>query len=183
MPQRDHYSVLGVPPNANAGTIENAYRRLALKLHPDAGTEPDAARFREVHDAYHILSDAARRRSSNVEIGRVAPKNSAGMPVLDVILLGLGEDAHTASLMPNAPPQVNHCREAYVAVDNSPKPPPRRISLTYAALAAAKDVWTLVSGAGKEEALRQSLRPGAATPFARVLQSRARNRIFSDIAI
>ncbi len=62
MPQRDHYTILGVPADANAGTIKNAYRRLALKLHPDAGTEPDPARFREVHHAYRdILSDGKPR--------------------------------------------------------------------------------------------------------------------------
>jgi molecular chaperone DnaJ len=70
MPMLDYYSILGVPAAAGAGTIKNAYRRRVLKLHPGAGIEPDPARFREVHDAYLILSDEARRRSYDVEIGR-----------------------------------------------------------------------------------------------------------------
>jgi DnaJ-class molecular chaperone len=69
MPKRDHYSILGVPAGVNVQAIQNAYQRLALKVHPDAGKEPDPARFREVHDAYLFLSDAARRRSYGVEIG------------------------------------------------------------------------------------------------------------------
>ena len=71
MPKRDLYSILGVPVDAGAETIKNAYRRLAMQIHPDAGREPDPARFRDVHDAYVVLSDAARRRSHGVETGRV----------------------------------------------------------------------------------------------------------------
>lgn len=118
---------------------------------------------------------------ANGEIGRIVPKNGEGTPMLDLIFLGLGENAHIASLMPGTPDNVNNCKDAYIAIDNSPKPPPRRISLTYAAIAAAREVWTLVSGSGKEEALRESLRPGADTPFARVLRSRSQSRIYSDI--
>jgi 6-phosphogluconolactonase/glucosamine-6-phosphate isomerase/deaminase len=54
--------------------------------------------------------------------------------------------------------------------------------MTYPVLAAAKDVWTLVAGEGKTEALRESLRPNGNTPFARVLQSRSETRIYSDVA-
>jgi molecular chaperone DnaJ len=86
MPQRDFYSILGVPVEAGAETIKNAYRRLAMRLHPDVGREPDPARFREVHDAYAALSDVARRRSHDVELGWVrrssAPEEiKAGGPV------------------------------------------------------------------------------------------------------
>ncbi|MGP8199435.1 MAG: 6-phosphogluconolactonase [Limisphaerales bacterium] len=120
---------------------------------------------------------------ANAAIQRIVPKNSAGLPVLDLIFLGLGENGHVASLMPDAPASVVNSQAPYLRVANSPKPPPNRISLSYAAIAAAKNVWMLASGAGKEEALRTSLRPGAATPFGRVLQSRARTAIYSDIAL
>ena len=56
-----------------------------------------------------------------------------------------------------------------------------RISLSYAAIAAARQVWVLVSGPGKEAVFRESLTPNAMTPLARVLRSRARTRIFTDI--
>src|SRR5260370_5387291 len=73
MPKRDLNSILGVPLEADAETIKNAYRRLAIRVHPDAGNEPDPARFREAHEAYLILSDAARRRSYDIEVGRARP--------------------------------------------------------------------------------------------------------------
>jgi 6-phosphogluconolactonase len=69
----------------------------------------------------------------------------------------------------------------YRAVTAS-KPPPRRITLGYAALAAAREVWVLASGAGKEAALRESLASGGRTPLARVLRERDGTRIFTDIA-
>lgn len=72
MPKRDLYSILGVPADADVRIIKNAYRRLARRVHPDAGGEPDPERFRELHEAYLTLSDAARRRSYDVEIGRVS---------------------------------------------------------------------------------------------------------------
>jgi 6-phosphogluconolactonase len=118
---------------------------------------------------------------ANAAISLLAPTNSAGQPVLDLVFLGMGEDGHVASLFPNAPPSVTESEEPYLAVRSSSKPPPLRITLSYAAIAAAGEVWFLISGAGKQEALRESLRPGAKTPLARVLSLRSRARIFTDI--
>jgi 6-phosphogluconolactonase len=105
------------------------------------------------------------------------------LPVLDLIFLGMGEDGHVASLFPEGPSEILNCTGPFLAIENSPKPPPRRISLSYAAIAAAKLVWALVSGTGKAAALRASLRPGGQTPLARVMQSRSRTKIFSDIRL
>jgi 6-phosphogluconolactonase len=85
--------------------------------------------------------------------------------------------------MPNVPEPAAGTLAPYLRIENSPKPPPDRISMSYAVIAAAKNVWLLASGAGKEEALRRSLQPGAPTPCGRVLQSRARTLIYSDIAL
>ena len=61
--QRDYYQVLGVPRDADAKAIKDAFRRLARRYHPDTSTEPDAEdRFKEIAEAYGILSDSARRR-------------------------------------------------------------------------------------------------------------------------
>lgn len=60
--ERDYYEVLGVPRNASDGEIKRAFRTLARELHPDVSTEPDAdVRFREVAEAYEVLSDPERR--------------------------------------------------------------------------------------------------------------------------
>jgi 6-phosphogluconolactonase len=114
------------------------------------------------------------------ELRRVAGKD-AGAPRLDLIFLGMGEDGHIASLFPHLPPEKLDSVVPFLAIENSPKPPPRRITLSYAAIAAAKQVWVLISGAGKEAALAESLRPGGRTPLARVMRSRSQTKLFSDI--
>ncbi len=70
-----------------------------------------------------------------------------GPPAFDVLLLGLGEDGHVASLMPGTPAVT---AEGWVtAVRDSPKPPRVRVSLTFGAIAAAAEAWVVVSGRGK----------------------------------
>ncbi|MGE5288619.1 MAG: DnaJ C-terminal domain-containing protein [Micromonosporaceae bacterium] len=62
--RRDYYEVLGVPRDADKKTIRNAFRRLARKYHPDRSTEPDAEeRFKQIAEAYGVLSDPAKRAS------------------------------------------------------------------------------------------------------------------------
>ncbi len=60
--QRDYYEVLGVPRDADDKAIKDAFRRLALRYHPDRSKEPDAeARFKEIAEAYAVLSDPRKR--------------------------------------------------------------------------------------------------------------------------
>jgi DnaJ domain len=59
---RDLYEVLGVRRDADAAAITRAYRLLARELHPDVASEGDAERFRQVTEAYEVLSDARSRR-------------------------------------------------------------------------------------------------------------------------
>jgi molecular chaperone DnaJ len=60
--QRDYYEVLGVARAAAAPAIKDAFRRLALKYHPDRNKSPDAeARFKEIAEAYAVLSDPQKR--------------------------------------------------------------------------------------------------------------------------
>ena len=92
----------------------------------------------------------------------------------------MGEDGHVASLFSAMPEEKANSTEVYLAVTAN-KPPPRRITLSYAALGAAQEVWVLVSGPGKEEALRKSLMLRNQTPLARVLAMRRHTKIFSDI--
>ena len=60
---RDYYDVLGVPRDADAETIKRAYRKLALRYHPDRNPDdPEAAeRFREATEAYEVLRDPEKR--------------------------------------------------------------------------------------------------------------------------
>jgi 6-phosphogluconolactonase len=118
---------------------------------------------------------------AEAELRQVVPPNPDGQPVLDLVLLGMGEDGHVASLFPGAPVEIIQGAAPFLAVENSPKPPPRRLSLSYAAMAAASQVWVLISGAGKEKALRESLDGSGKTPLGRVIQLRQSTRIYSEI--
>lgn len=60
--RKDYYELLGVEPRADEKTIKSAYRRLALKYHPDVARSKRAAdRFREIHEAYTVLSKPEER--------------------------------------------------------------------------------------------------------------------------
>ena len=65
MAKRDYYEVLGVPKNANEDDIKKAYRKLAMKYHPDRnqgdGAKKAEESFKEVKEAYEMLSDAQKR--------------------------------------------------------------------------------------------------------------------------
>ena len=116
------------------------------------------------------------------ELCRLAPGERNGQPVLDLIFLGMGEEGHTASLFPGEPEEVKNSTAVFRPVV-TPKPPPLRITLGYRAIAAARQVWVLASGAGKENALRESLTPGGKTPLGRVLQLRACTTVFTELAV
>src|SRR5262249_32681738 len=79
---------------------------------------------------------------------------------LDLIVLGIGEDGHTCSLFPGRP-QVEESKKRVVAVHDSAKPPPRRLSLTPPVLAEAGQLVTIVAGRAKASAVWQALRSSA----------------------
>jgi len=118
---------------------------------------------------------------AEAEICRIAQLNTDGLPELDLVILGLGEDGHVASLFPGAASDVIENHHAYLAIADSPKPPSARVTLSYAAIAAARRVWVLVSGQGKAGALRNSLASSGSTPLTRVIKLRKETCLFTDI--
>ena len=86
---------------------------------------------------------------------------ASGAGAFDVMILGVGPDGHVASLFPGHPAQQTTDAIA-VAVHNSPKPPPDRVSLTFEALRRSREVWFIVAGTDKAEAVARAV--GGAGP-------------------
>ncbi|MGA3284807.1 MAG: 6-phosphogluconolactonase [Verrucomicrobiota bacterium] len=137
----------------------------------------------QIHRIRGELPPEAAAVQAASELRRFASSNANGQPVLDLIFLGMGEDGHVASLFPGEIEATSSDKAIYRVVKNSPKPPSNRVTLGYAAIAAARQVWVLISGAGKEVALRESFYGGGCTPLGRVTQFRTQTRIFSDFAL
>lgn len=97
------------------------------------------------------VSDAEAAADAYSELVR-----SRGTGGFDLVMLGVGPDGHVASLFPRHPAAAVPDRIA-VAVHDSPKPPPERVSLTFEALDRAERVWFVVAGTDKAEAVARAL--------------------------
>lgn len=92
------------------------------------------------------------------ELAAAAP-TGADVPAFDVLLLGMGPEGHVASIFPESP--AAHDDRTVVVVHGCPKPPPIRVSLGFAALNAAREVWLVVAGREKAPMVALALsRPG-----------------------
>ena len=160
-----------VPATSQESNFALAYERLF---------EPLAIADRQVHRVRGEAPPELAAAEAENELRSLACLLPEGQPVLDLILLGMGEDGHVASLFPGEAEAVVNSQVVFRPVVG-PKPPPQRITMGYPAIAAAREVWVLASGVGKEVALRDSFSPNGRTPLARVLNSRHHTRIFTDI--
>lgn len=78
--KRDYYDILGLDKSATSTQIKSAYRKLALKWHPDRNKETDAeAKFKEVNEAYEVLSNSKKKQTYD-QFGHTAFDPSAGGP-------------------------------------------------------------------------------------------------------
>lgn len=97
-----------------------------------------------------------RMRGEATDVEEAAREYAAGLPgVLDLALLGMGEDGHTASLFPGSTALDETERRVLPVI--GPKPPPQRLTLTLPVLRAARERMVLVTGAGKAEILKRVL--------------------------
>jgi 6-phosphogluconolactonase len=96
---------------------------------------------------------AAQRYAA--ELAHAAKPGSAELPHFDVLLLGVGEDGHVASVFPEHPAAYE--TRPVAAVRGSPKPPPIRITLTLPSINSAEEVWLIVTGIDKAKAVGMAL--------------------------
>jgi 6-phosphogluconolactonase len=123
------------------------------RVHPVAARgAPDIGD--DVHAAASAYADELARYEE--------PASYGPMPRIDVLLLGVGEDGHVASLFPNAP--TLHDTRSVVGVEGSPKPPPERVTMTLPSIQSADEVWLVAAGAAKAPAVTLAL--GGAGPIA-----------------
>ena len=106
------------------------------------GDDPEAA-----------AAEYARTLAARSPVGEGSP---SAVPRFDVLLLGIGEEGHVASVFPDSP-AVHERVRTVVAVRDCPKPPPTRISMTLPTVRAADQVWLCVAGAGKADAVQRAL--------------------------
>ena len=140
-------------PTGHAERNETAARATLLdhlpldprRVHPmpssDVATDPEAA--------------AARYTE---ELAAAAKPGTARLPHFDLVLLGVGEDGHVASIFPEHPAAYE--TRPVAGVRGSPKPPPNRVTFTLPTINAAAEVWLLAAGTEKASAVGMALTSG-----------------------
>lgn len=103
----------------------------------------------------------------------------AQAPGFDLVLLGLGEDGHTASLFPDDT-QAANSTELAIAVTHAPKAPKQRVTMSPKCLSMATAVWFIVTGSSKRQALNAWLAGVPLPP--QMIKPRAGIDIFTDLA-
>src|SRR5205085_9432026 len=124
--------------------------------------DPLHIRAEQVHRIRGEIDDSYAVQEAEAELCRLADLDPSGLPILDLVILGMGEDGHTASLFPGEAETLINSNAVFRAV-TAVKPPPRRITLGYAPLRVAREVWVLASGSGKVPALNRALTVVAST--------------------
>jgi 6-phosphogluconolactonase len=119
----------------------------------------DPARVHPFPSADGPLGDdpetAAERYAAELAAATRPEEDHGDVPRFDVLILGVGEEGHTASIFPEMP--AGYDDRSVVAVRGCPKPPPTRLSLTFRAIGAATEVWLVVAGAEKAPAVALAL--------------------------
>jgi 6-phosphogluconolactonase len=136
--------------------------------------EPAGVKASQIH---RMEADAADPEAAARAYADTMTRILGAPPRLDLVLLGVGPDGHVCSLFPGHPLLLEESRSVALVLD-SPKPPPRRLTLTLPVLAAAELVVVAALGSGKAEIVRESIEdPSSALPLARVVR-RARRCVF-----
>ncbi|WP_107765730.1 6-phosphogluconolactonase [Nocardioides terrigena] len=134
-----------------AGSPDRNARQAREAFLDGLGVDPAHVHEVPAADAVATAEDAAAAYSEALR--------THGAGFFEVLMLGVGPDGHIASLFPGHP-ALDVTDSIAVAVHDSPKPPPDRVSLTFEAMDRARAVWFLVSGDGKADAVAAALAGG-----------------------
>ena len=126
--------------------------RAALLDHVDV--DPKRVHAMPSSDGGMSPEDAAKAYAAELRAA-TRPEDHGPVPEFDVLMLGLGPDAHVASLFPGMPALYDE--RPVVAVRGAPKPPPTRLSLTLPAIRSAREIWVVAAGESKAGAVRLAL--------------------------
>jgi 6-phosphogluconolactonase len=125
------------------------------RIHEPGSSDQFGPPEEAAEDYARQLRDAAASEHA-ADMSDDRPEQPAALPRLDVVLLGVGPDAHVASLFPEQA-GIREKELTVVGVRNSPKPPPLRVSLTLPAINTASEVWMVVAGEDKAGAVGLAL--------------------------
>jgi 6-phosphogluconolactonase len=134
---------------------ESNYLLVAQTLLSPAGFAPE--RVHRMEGEAGPYEGAHRYTEELVRHLQGADATDPAVPVLDLIVLGIGPDGHVASLFPGAPTLDAGEEAICLGVEDSPKPPPQRITLSLAVLRAARECLLLATGASKADAISAML--------------------------
>jgi 6-phosphogluconolactonase len=136
---------------------------------------------RQAPRAFRMPADHPDLGEAAVQYDLILARELQGGP-LDLAILGVGEDGHICSLFPGHRALMAEGR--VVAVDDAPKPPPRRLSLTLSYLNQTRQIWVVVIGEQKRDVLQAAVeRTQAATPLDLLLREARDVTVFTDQSV
>lgn len=162
-----------VPPQHEQSNYRMAAEKLLRRIDLPPGS---------VHRMLGELGPQEGARRYDAELREHVAGEHERVPVLDVVVLGIGPEGHVASLFPDAPTLDAGEEAVCLPVQDSPKPPPQRITLSLAALRAARRCLLLATGQSKAEAIAAALAEPSGHVPASLLQRERLTAIVDDEA-
>ncbi len=162
-----------------------ADERLVAPDHPDSNARAVREQWLDHLDtlrpSFHPMTTSGGSAEAAARLASLTLCEVAGTPPrLDLVMLGVGPDGHVASLFPGLP-GWRQSSAWVLAVHGAPKPPPDRLSLGLAVLAASHEIWFVAFGAEKAAAIAEARAvPHSPLPVAVVARSGPRVRWFLD---
>jgi 6-phosphogluconolactonase len=155
---------------------ESNYRMVAETL-----LRPARIAAELVHRVHGEIGPASGARQYEGELRERLPDGPGKLVTLDLVVLGIGPDGHVASLFPGSATLAEE-RALCLGVEDSPKPPPRRITLSLPVLRAARGCLLVATGASKADALAAMLGEATASVPASLLRRERLSVITDDAA-